>query len=75
MTIKYMKKYFDKFRDVNGRMKRRQPISPSSTLTKQQPSSITTPTCLPKLVDHSYWSICQYGIKENQEGAIKERQK
>ena len=73
MTIKYMKKHFDKFRDLNGRMERRQPTSPSSTPTKQQPSSITTPTCLPKLVDSSYWSIYQYGLKENQGGAIKER--
>lgn len=73
MTIKYTKKYFDKFRNLNGRMKRRQTISPSSTLTKQQPSSITTSACLPKLVDSSYWSIFQYGIKENQGWAIKER--
>lgn len=78
MTIKYMKKHFAKFRDLNGRMKRRQPISPSSTLTYNipftQPSPISPPpSCLPMLVDSAYWYICQQGIEENQGLAIKER--
>ena len=46
MTRKYMKKHFDKFRDVNGRMKRRQHLPPSSTLTYSIPFIQLSPISL-----------------------------
>lgn len=65
MTIKYMKKHFEKLRDLNGRMKRRQPFSSDSTLSQNIPfiqplfKSPPPPPTIPTLVDSVYWSTCQ----------------
>lgn len=79
MTIKHMKKHFDKFRGLNGKIKWTQPFSPSSTpdhnIAFIQPSPLLPPPPTSQCLLIMPTVYCQCRVKERQGTTVTGRWK